>query len=159
MQKKALLVYAPDAEVAGALDRHCGCTRPPDSSRTCAAIRRWPAETPVVIAGELESLPQNERLFNLSAKSRPAFRAFTSVIEVVGQRRRTSARPVASASSSTRIAATKSSISICGETLMAEDDIVVPRRLADAPPAQLRGKPTTGVEEASPLLASRFDGR
>ena len=43
------------------------------------------AETPVVIANELTSPNQTDRLFNLSFEVPPNFSRFTSVIEVVGQ--------------------------------------------------------------------------
>ena len=39
----------------------------------------------MLLADKLDALPQNERLFNLSAEIPPGFARFTSVIEVVGQ--------------------------------------------------------------------------
>lgn len=85
MQKKAMLVYAPDAEIASALDRQLW-TQPPTGFiphvRSDSPLAK---ETPVVISRDLASPPQNERLFNLSAEIPPGFSSFTSVIEVVGQ--------------------------------------------------------------------------
>ena len=90
LQKKSLLVYAPDAEIAGLLDRHLWMH---PSSGFVPHVRcdsPLAAETPVLIADnldadDLQSFSQNERLFNLSAEIPPGFARFTSVIEVVGQ--------------------------------------------------------------------------
>lgn len=84
-QKKALLVYAPDAEVAGALDRHLWMHPPTGFVPHVKGNSPLAAETPVLITGSLDTLPQNERLFNISAEIPPGFSRFTSVIEVVGQ--------------------------------------------------------------------------
>lgn len=85
LQRKAVLVYAPDADVATSVDRqlwmhpqtgfvpHVRCDSP------------LAAETPVLLTDQLESMPQNERLFNLSSEIPPGFSRFNSVIEVVGQ--------------------------------------------------------------------------
>jgi DNA polymerase-3 subunit chi len=89
-QKKTLLVYAPDAEVAGLLDRHLWMHPPSGFIPHVRSDSPLAAETPVLIADNLDaddlhSFSQNERLFNLSAEIPPGFARFTSVIEVVGQ--------------------------------------------------------------------------
>jgi DNA polymerase-3 subunit chi len=84
-QKKALLVYAPDAEVASNLDRHLWMHPPTGFVPHVRGNSPLAAETPVVITDSLETTPQNERLFNLSADVPPEFSRFTSVIEVVGR--------------------------------------------------------------------------
>ncbi len=84
-QKKALLVYAPDAEVASVLDRHLWMHPPTGFVPHVHSTSPLAAETPILITSTLETLPQNERLFNLSAEIPPGFSRFTSVIEVVGQ--------------------------------------------------------------------------
>ena len=84
MQKKSLLVYAPDAEVADLLDRHLWMHPPSAFVPHVRSDSPLAAETPVLIADTLEALPHNERLFNLSAEIPPGFARFTSVIEVVG---------------------------------------------------------------------------
>jgi hypothetical protein len=53
------------------------------------------AETPVLIAGTLDAVPHDERLFNLSAEVPPGFSRFASLIEVVGQDREERRRPPA----------------------------------------------------------------
>ena len=84
MQKKSLLVYAPDAEVADLLDRHLWMHPPSAFVPHVRSDSPLASETPVLIADTLEALPHNERLFNLSAEIPPGFARFTSVIEVVG---------------------------------------------------------------------------
>ena len=84
-QKKALLVFAPDAEIADMLDRHLWMHPSTGFVPHVRSNSPLAGETPVLIAGTLDSLPQNERLFNLSAEIPPGFSRFTSVIEVVGR--------------------------------------------------------------------------
>jgi len=84
-QKKALLVYAPDVNVASLLDRQLW-THPPTGFTPHVSIHSpLAAETPVLIADRLDDIPQNERLLNLSPDVPPGFSRFTSLIEVVGQ--------------------------------------------------------------------------
>ncbi len=84
-QKKALLVYAPDAEVAAALDRHLWMHPPTGFVPHVDINSPLASETPVLIAGKLDVVPQDERLLNLSAEVPPGFPRFASLIEVVGQ--------------------------------------------------------------------------
>jgi DNA polymerase-3 subunit chi len=84
-QKKALLVYAPDAEVASVLDRHLWMHPPTGFVPHVHSTSPLATETPILITNTLETLPQNERLFNLSVEVPPGFSRFTSVIEVVGR--------------------------------------------------------------------------
>lgn len=85
MQKKALLVYAPDAEIAGALDRQLWMTPPTSFVPHVRHTSPLAAETPVVIADRLDTTTQDERLFNLSSEIPPGFARFTSLIEIIGQ--------------------------------------------------------------------------
>jgi len=84
-QKKALLVFAPDGELASTLDRHLWMHPPTGFVPHVHADSPLASETPIVITGDLESSAQNERLFNLSADVPTGFSRFTSVIEVVGR--------------------------------------------------------------------------
>ena len=84
-QKKALLVFAPDGEIASTLDRYLWMHPPTGFIPHVRANSPLAAETPIVITDNLESSPQNERLFNLSAEIPTGFSRFTSVIEVVGR--------------------------------------------------------------------------
>ncbi len=82
-QKKALLVYAPDPAVASALDRALWVHGPTSFLPHVSAESPLAGETPVLITGNLDVLPQDERLMNLSAEVPPGFSRFTSLIEVV----------------------------------------------------------------------------
>ncbi|MBL8394950.1 MAG: DNA polymerase III subunit chi [Candidatus Accumulibacter sp.] len=84
-QKKALVVYAPDARLAAALDRHLW-THPPTGFIPHVDINSPLAnQTPVLIAGQLDSIEHDERLFNLASEVPPGFARFNGLIEVVGQ--------------------------------------------------------------------------
>lgn len=87
-QKKAILVYAPEAEVASALDRQLWMQPPIAFIPHVRSDSPLAAETPVLIADQLESPAQHERLerlLNLSSEVPPGFARFISLIEVVGQ--------------------------------------------------------------------------
>ncbi len=86
-QKKSLLVYAPEPEVAAALDRHLWMHPPTGFIPHVAIDSPLAGETPVLIADTLDAVPHDERLFNLSAEVPPGFSRFASLIEVVGQDR------------------------------------------------------------------------
>lgn len=87
-QKKPLLVYAPQAPLAAALDRELWLKPPTGFIPHVRLDSPLAAQTPVLIADRLDplaQLPQEERLVNLSAEIPPGFARFTSVIEVVGR--------------------------------------------------------------------------
>lgn len=91
-QRKPLIVYAPDPNVAGALDRVLWSANPTGFVPHVRADSELARETPVVIASDLQELPQDgavagdyERLMNLSGEVPPGFSRFTSVIEVVSE--------------------------------------------------------------------------
>ena len=84
-QQKDLLVFAPDAEIASTLDRHLWMHPPTGFIPHVRSDSPLAAETPILITNNLESLPQSERLFNLSGEIPTGFSRFTSVIEVVGK--------------------------------------------------------------------------
>lgn len=84
-QKKALLVYAPDPAVASALDRALWVQNPTGFVPHVAGESPLAGETPIVITGNLEQLPQDERLMNLSGEVPPGFSRFSSLIEVVSE--------------------------------------------------------------------------
>lgn len=84
-QKKALTVYAPDKELADALDRQLWIQQATSFVPHVRIDSPLASETPVVIADKLDSVLQNERLFNLSTEIPPGFSRFTSLIEVVGK--------------------------------------------------------------------------
>ena len=72
------------AKVAKALDRHLW-THPPTGFVPHVEVNSpLVDETPVVIAGKLDSVTQDERLINLSPEVPPGFSRFASLIEIVG---------------------------------------------------------------------------
>ncbi|HMW16941.1 MAG TPA: DNA polymerase III subunit chi [Accumulibacter sp.] len=83
-RNKSLIVYAPEAEMATALDRHLWQQPPTGFVPHVDAGSPLAAETPVVIARDLETIIHDERLFNFSNQVPPGFSRFTSLIEVVG---------------------------------------------------------------------------
>jgi DNA polymerase-3 subunit chi len=83
-QGKAVLVYAPDAEMAEALDRQLWIVPPTGFIPHVRDTSPLAAETPIVITTDAAAGAWNERLLNLSAEVPPAFSRFESVIEVVG---------------------------------------------------------------------------
>ncbi len=84
-QGKTMLVYAPEAETASALDRHLWTTPPTGFVPHVRSTSPLAGETPIVITEDPASVEQHERLLNLSTQVPPGFSRFDSVIEVVGQ--------------------------------------------------------------------------
>lgn len=84
-QKKALMVYAPEKELADALDRQLWIQQATSFVPHVRMDSPLASETPVIIADKLDTVLQNERLFNLSSEIPPGFSRFTSLIEVVGK--------------------------------------------------------------------------
>jgi len=84
-KKKAMLVFAPDKGVADNLDRMLWTHPALSFVPHCRNNSPLAAETPILITDNLDALPQDERLMNLSRDIPPGFSRFQSLIEVVGQ--------------------------------------------------------------------------
>lgn len=84
-KKKPMLVFAPEKEVANSVDRMLWTHPALSFVPHCRADSLLAAETPILITDSLETLPQDERLMNLSQTIPPGFSRFQSLIEVVGQ--------------------------------------------------------------------------
>lgn len=84
-KKKAMLVFAPESAIANSLDRMLWTHSALSFVPHCRADSPLAAETPILITDTLESIPQDERLMNLSQVIPPGFSRFQSLIEVVGQ--------------------------------------------------------------------------
>ena len=84
-QRKPILVYAPEREVADALDRQLWVQPPTGFIPHVGSASPLACETPVLLTADLETPSQTDRLFNLLPDVPPGFARFTSIIEVVGQ--------------------------------------------------------------------------
>jgi DNA polymerase-3 subunit chi len=84
-QGKTVLVYAPEAELAGALDRQLWVSPPTGFVPHVRDTSPLAAETPIVITADSTAAAWNERLLNLSSEIPPTFSRFASLIEVVGR--------------------------------------------------------------------------
>ncbi len=82
-QRLRVLVYAPDGDVAAALDRLMWTTPAIGFVPHVMAEHRLAAETPVVIARGDGELPHDEVLVNLAAAPPPAFARFQRLVEIV----------------------------------------------------------------------------
>lgn len=93
-KKKPMLVYAVDNSVASSVDRMLWTHSALSFVPHCRADSPLAPETPILITDKLDSIPQDERLMNLSQEVPPGFSRFESLIEVVGQEEsdRTAAR-------------------------------------------------------------------
>jgi len=82
-QKKRLLVYAPDSDLAQRIDRMLWTWPAIGFVPHCAAGDALAAETPVLIAGDGEAPEGVELLLNLGAESPPHFARFERLLEIV----------------------------------------------------------------------------
>ena len=80
-----MLVFAPEKEVADSVDRSLWTQSALGFIPHCRADSPLAAETPILITDNLDQLPQDERLMNLSQIVPPGFSRFHSLIEVVGR--------------------------------------------------------------------------
>ena len=84
-KKKPVLVYALEDSVASSVDRMLWTHSALSFVPHCRADSPLAAETPILITDNLNQLPQDERLMNLSQVVPPGFSRFHSLIEVVGR--------------------------------------------------------------------------
>ena len=83
-QKKRLLIYAPDAEVAARLDKMLWTWPAIGFVPHVSAHDALAAETPVLISGGEETPAGVDVLLNLSAQCPPHFERFERLLELVG---------------------------------------------------------------------------
>lgn len=84
-QKKRLLVFAPEAELAQRIDRMLWTWQATGFLPHCLAHDPLAAETPVLIAVEPEPAPSCSILLNLGADCPPRFESYERVLEVVAR--------------------------------------------------------------------------
>ena len=82
---KAVLVYAPENDVASDVDRMLWTHSALSFVPHCRSMSPLAGETPILITDNLDQPPQDDRLMNLSQIVPPGFSRFHSLIEVVGQ--------------------------------------------------------------------------
>ena len=84
-QKKAMLVYVIEKDLASNVDRNLWTQPALGFVPHCRANSPLAAETPVLITDNLDQPPQFDRLMNLDRAAPPGFQRFQRLIEVVGQ--------------------------------------------------------------------------
>jgi DNA polymerase-3 subunit chi len=83
-QKKRLLIHAPDAQTASAIDRTLWTWQAVGFVPHCAVHDPLAAETPVLIGAGEETPPDCDLLLNLGAECPPHFERFARLLEIVG---------------------------------------------------------------------------
>jgi DNA polymerase III subunit chi len=84
-KNKPVLVYAPENDVASEVDRMLWTHSALSFVPHCRSGAPVAGETPILITDNLDQLPQDDRLMNLSQVVPPGFSRFHSLIEVVGR--------------------------------------------------------------------------
>ncbi len=82
-QRKRMLIYAPEAEIASRVDRMLWTWPAIGFVPHCAAHDPLAADTPVLIASDPQTSPDCEVLLNLGAECPPHFERFERLLEVV----------------------------------------------------------------------------
>jgi DNA polymerase-3 subunit chi len=84
-QKKRMLMYAPDSELAGRIDRMLWVSPAIGFVPHCAAHDPLAPDTPLLIgAGELPAALGCDVILNLAADCPPHFERFDRLLEIVG---------------------------------------------------------------------------
>jgi DNA polymerase-3 subunit chi len=83
-QKKRMLVYAPEAEMASRIDKLLWSWPAIAFVPHCAPHDPLAAETPILVAADAQTPPGCELLLNLGADCPPHFERFERLLEIVG---------------------------------------------------------------------------
>ena len=84
-QGKQVMIYAPDATSAAAIDRLLWTTPALGFVPHCRDVDALAGETPVLIGTDANALCQADVMINLHAEQPPAFARFERVVEIIGQ--------------------------------------------------------------------------
>lgn len=84
-QGKQVMIYAPDAATADAIDRLLWTTPALSFVPHCRDSDALASETPVLIGTRADALRQADVMINLHAEQPPAFARFERLVEIVGQ--------------------------------------------------------------------------
>ena len=82
-EQRQVLIFAPAPDVAERIDRMLWTQPATGFIPHCAAAASLSAETPILIAGTLDDLPQDKCLLNLSNEIPPGFSRFEEIVEIV----------------------------------------------------------------------------
>jgi DNA polymerase III subunit chi len=82
-RREAVLVYAPDAEVATRLDRVLWTQPQLSFTPHCFADAPLAGETPILLTANLDHPPQESCLLNLANQLPPTFSRFEHLVEIV----------------------------------------------------------------------------
>jgi len=84
-QGKQVMIYAPDAAVADAIDRLLWTTPALGFVPHCRDSDALANETPVLIGANADALQSADVMINLHHEQPPAFARFERLVEIVGQ--------------------------------------------------------------------------
>ena len=84
-QGKQVMIYAPDATVADAIDRLLWTTPALGFVPHCRDRDTLAPETPVLIGANADALSQADVMINLHVEQPPAFARFDRLVEIIGQ--------------------------------------------------------------------------
>jgi len=84
-QGRQVMIYAPDAAVADAIDRLLWTTPALGFVPHCRDSDALANETPILIGADADALRQADVMINLHHEQPPAFARFERLIEIVGQ--------------------------------------------------------------------------
>lgn len=82
-QGKRVMIYAPDAAIADAIDRQLWTTPALGFLPHCRDTDTLAAETPVLIGDNADALSQPDVMINLHHERPPAFARFERLLEIV----------------------------------------------------------------------------
>jgi DNA polymerase III subunit chi len=84
-QGRQVMIYAPDAAVADAIDRLLWTTPALGFVPHCRDSDALASETPILIGTDADALRQADVMINLHHEQPPAFARFERLVEIVGQ--------------------------------------------------------------------------
>ncbi|MBN8780050.1 DNA polymerase III subunit chi [Thiobacillus sp.] len=84
-QGRQVMIYAPDAAVADAIDRLLWTTPALGFVPHCRDSDALASETPILIGIDADALRQADVMINLHHEQPPAFARFERLVEIVGQ--------------------------------------------------------------------------
>lgn len=82
-ERRSVLVYAPQADLADRLDRLLWTQPATGFVPHARASSPLAAETPILLTDRLDQLPQDQCLLNLSNEVPPGFSRFEELVEIV----------------------------------------------------------------------------